>query len=81
MQTVEEVIARVLDINAATITDQTSPNDIEQWDSFNALLLVTELEKNFHVSFSLEEVVAVKKVGDIKTILNKHNVNVSKTRM
>ncbi|MEK7083162.1 MAG: acyl carrier protein [Patescibacteria group bacterium] len=77
MKTVEELIAHVLHIDASNITDATSPNDIENWDSFNGLVLVTELEKEFNVSFSLDEVVAVKNVRDIKTSLKKHGVNIA----
>lgn len=79
MKTVEEVIAKVLEIDRSVITDATSPNDIENWDSFNGLVLVTELEKVFHVSFSLDEIVAVKNVGDIKKSLKHHGINISGT--
>lgn len=78
MKTVEEVLSKVLGIDSKTIADATKPEDIESWDSFNGLVLVTELEKNFKVSFSIEEVVEVKKVGDIKKILKRHGVNLYK---
>lgn len=77
MKTVEEVIAKVLQIDRSMITDASSPNDIENWDSFNGLMLVTELEKTFNVSFSLDEIVVVKNVGDIKAALKKHGVNIA----
>ena len=76
MKTVEEVIAQVLHIDLSGITDASSPNDIEDWDSFNGLLLVAELEKMFNVSFSMDEIVVVKNVGDIKSALKKHGVNI-----
>ena len=69
-------MGRVLNIDSRTITDATKPEDIESWDSFNGLVLVTELEKNFKVKFSLEEVVSVKNVGDIKKILKGHGVKI-----
>ena len=75
MKTVEEIIAHVLNIDSASITDASSPQTIEDWDSFNGLVLVTELEKAFNVSFSLDEVVTVKNVGDIKAALKKHGIN------
>lgn len=77
MKTVEEVIAKVMQIDRSIITDASSPNTIENWDSFNGLMLVTELEKTFNVSFSLDEIVLVKNVGDIKSALKKHGVNTS----
>jgi len=74
MKTVEEVIARVLKIDPFVITDDSGPHNLENWDSFNGLLVVTELEKTFNVSFSLEEVIAIKNIGDIKRALEKHGV-------
>lgn len=76
MKTVEEILEKVLKVNAKTISDSTKPEDIESWDSFNGLVLVTELEKNFNVEFSLNEVVSVKKVGDIKNILRGHGLKI-----
>lgn len=74
MKTVEEVLGKVLNIEPAKITDETGPSNTEAWDSFHALLLVNELENNFGVKFTLEEVIAVKTVADIKTVLYKHGV-------
>lgn len=65
-------------VGANVIADNMKLEDIENWDSFHGLTLVTELEKNFNVRFSLEEIVEIKKVGDIKTILKRHGVNIYK---
>lgn len=78
MKSVENVLAFVLGIDVGAVADNTKPEDVESWDSFNGLILVTELEKNFNVQFSLEEIVEVKKVGDIKEILKRHGVNIHK---
>ena len=78
MKRVEDVLVAVLGVETSAITDNTKPADIENWDSFNGLILVTELEKNFKVQFSLEEIVAVKRVADIKKILKHHGVNIRK---
>lgn len=78
MKTVEEVLAQVLGVDPKSISNSTKPEDIENWDSFNGLILITELEKNFNVQFSLGEIVEVKKVGDIKKILKHHGVSVYK---
>ena len=69
-------MSKVLGVNPITIANSTKPEDIDSWDSFNGLVLVTELEKNFKVKFSLEEVVSVKNVGDIKKILKRHSVKI-----
>ena len=41
-------------------------DNTEGWDSFNGLLLATELEKEFKVKFTMEDIVSIKNVGDIK---------------
>ncbi len=76
MKPVEEVLAKVFNMEASKITDATGPANTEAWDSFNGLLLVTELEKTYNIKFSIEEIVGVKNVADIKTALRKHNVEI-----
>ena len=68
------LISRVLDIDKNLITDLTSPENTESWDSFNALVMVSELELEFEVHFSIEEVYSVTCVKDIRDVLRQHNV-------
>lgn len=72
----KQVLLRVLKVNAEEINDKSSPENISGWDSFNGLMLVTELEKEFHVKFTIDEIVAVNDVKDIKDALRKHGVNI-----
>jgi len=74
MSRLKKIITQVLEIPAEKITDKTSPDNTPSWDSFNGLMLVSELEKAFGVSFTMAEVVAVKRVADIKKYLKKHGV-------
>ena len=71
----EEVVAKVFGIDASIVTDKTSPDNTEEWDSFNGLLLVTELEKTYDVEFTIEEVIAGRDVSDIRKALGKHGVS------
>lgn len=66
------IISRVMSVPASQINDQSSPETIERWDSFNGLVLVDELEAEFQIKFTLDEVLDVKNVGDIKKYLRKH---------
>lgn len=74
MKRLKAILSKVLEIEEDKINDETSPNNVETWDSFNGLLLVSELENNFKVKFTLEEVTSVKCVKDIKEVLNRHGV-------
>lgn len=74
MEKLTTLIARVLNVDENILNDNSSPETISEWDSLNGILLVIELEKNFNVKFTMDEVVAVQKVSDIKDALRKHNV-------
>jgi len=74
MKKLNDILARVLEMSVESITDETSPANVPSWDSFNGLMLVSELEREFNVHFTMEEVVAVKNVKDIKEALQRHGV-------
>ena len=74
METLAELVARVLDINKLDIADDSSPETISSWDSFNSLMLIAELEKNFNVKFSIDEVTEIKHVRSIKDLLEKKGI-------
>ena len=74
MKRLNLVISKVLCIDEHTITDETSPENVETWDSFNGLMMVSELERIFNVHFSLTEITSVKSVKDIRLCLERHGV-------
>ena len=74
MLTLKELVAKVLDIEKEALNDESSPENIPLWDSFNGLMMVSELENNFNVKFTIDEVVAVRKFKDIKDALKRHGV-------
>ena len=75
MKRLKIILSKVLDIEENTITDSTSPETVDSWDSFNALMMVSELENNFKVKFTMDEVINIKCVKDIINTLNKYGIN------
>ena len=71
------IISKVFSIPISEISDESSPETIESWDSFNGLILVDELENNFNIKFSVSEIIDVKNVKDIKRHLNDHGVDLN----
>ena len=74
MKRLKQILINVLDIEEEQIKDETTPDDVENWDSFGGLMLALELEKEFDIQFTTEEVVGVACIGDIKYYLKKHGV-------
>ena len=72
---VNVIVAKVFSLPESKITDESSPESIESWDSFNGLVLVDELETYFKIKFSISEITDVKTVSDIKRHLKNHNVS------
>jgi len=68
------LIAKVLNVPASEINDESTPESIERWTSFNGYVLLYELETSFNVKFSIDEAMDVKNVADIKRHLNNHGV-------
>ena len=63
------VAAKVLGVAPETLSDASSPESVPTWDSLNGLLLVSELEKSFDVTFTMDEILAVERLGDFRALL------------
>ena len=48
-----------------TITDSTSANDIDEWDSLAHLSLVTEIMKAFSVQLTLDDINTCTNIGEL----------------
>ena len=69
--------AKVFSIPLTDVSDESGPENIESWDSFNGLVLVDELENNFKIKFSISEITDVKTISDIKRHLKNHDVPIN----
>jgi len=72
---VKKILSNILGVDVVTITDDMSPQSVERWDSFTGLMLMSELEREFGVSFDLDDVASITNVGDIYRVLSKHGVS------
>ncbi len=53
---IRALFADVLRVPTAGITDETTPERIENWDSFNQMVLISAFEEEFNISIEPEEV-------------------------
>jgi acyl carrier protein len=68
------IIAKVMDISINEINDNSSPETIPSWDSFNSYILLDELETEFKTEFTIDEITETKNVSDIKKNLKIHGI-------
>lgn len=64
-----EVFRDVFDDEDITVTERTTAADIEDWDSLSHITLVSAVEDEFRMKFSMKEVVEMKNVGEMAAIV------------
>jgi acyl carrier protein len=69
MNRLKDIFASVLGIGPETITPGTSPENTPSWDSLNAIVLITEIEKAFDVKFSYDEAMGVRNFGEVVALV------------
>jgi acyl carrier protein len=68
---VRDILADVLDLPDLTVTEQTTAEDVEGWDSFNHINIVVALESRFGIKFHTAEVEELRNVGDLMELVEK----------
>lgn len=71
-----EIFAKVLSISSSEVSDVTSPENTPSWDSFNALMLVSEIEKEFSIQFGAADVADIRNVSDLKAVMRKRGIDI-----
>lgn len=72
---VEEIIAKVFNVDPGELDDLSSRDTIPGWDSMGHLTLITALEEHFGVKISIANAMEMVSVGKIKEILRGYKVN------
>ena len=71
-----DAIAAVLDVDAATLTDESSPETVPSWDSLNHLNIALAVESEFGVALTADQVIAMSSIAAIRSALRGYGVEV-----
>ena len=63
LKKVNEIFIDVLDDEDIVLTQETTANDVEDWDSLTHIQLIVAVEKQFKIKFTSSEIQAFKNVG------------------
>ena len=65
-----KIISKILGIQEAIISDESSRKNIKAWDSLKHIRLMLSIEEEFEIDpFSMDEIVEMTSVAKIKSVL------------
>ncbi|MFT5759373.1 MAG: acyl carrier protein [Alteromonadaceae bacterium] len=66
---VQDIFRDIFDEDDLMINDETSSNDLDDWDSLNHINLVSAIEQEFKIKFALGELMELKDVGSMVDLM------------
>lgn len=63
------IFRKVLKNDSLVLTEPTTAADVDGWDSLTNMQLITEIEKRFVLRFTFREIVKLKNVGDLCSVI------------
>lgn len=64
-----DIIASVLNIEAATLSEQSNAMNTPNWDSLRHIEVILAVETAYNIRFAINEVVNMQNLGDMRTVL------------
>jgi acyl carrier protein len=74
-QRVKELLAEVLQMPPAAITDELAMKDVDAWDSLKHIELIVSLEQSFDIQLTFDDIVAMQSVRDINRVLKERKAS------
>ena len=68
---VQEVFREELELDDLVLSDETTADDVEEWDSLSHVQLVVALKKAFGIKFTSREILSWDNVGDLVDCISK----------
>ena len=66
----QNVFRHVFDDRKLLISRETTAADIEDWDSLAQISLITKIESDFGISFTVDEMVSLQNVGEMIDLID-----------
>ena len=71
---VQDIFRDILDNDEIVLSDETTADDIEEWDSLSHIQLIVAIEKFFSVKFTSKEILSWKNIGELIDCLLQKNI-------
>ena len=70
----EEILTDVFDVDKSDLTDETTPDELETWDSVTHMDIIARFEENFDIEFEVEEITEMDTIGNMKEVLRQKGI-------
>lgn len=75
-----QLIGKVLGVDASQLTEESNAQNTPKWDSLRHIEVVFAMENAFHVRFTMPEISGLRKLGDIRKLLETKNVHLNEAQ-
>ena len=69
-QRLEKVMRETFDNQTISINNEMTANDVEEWDSLSHIELIINIETEFKLKLSVNDIINLKNVGDMITMID-----------
>lgn len=69
LEKVNDIFHDVFDDDSIVVVEETTADDVEDWDSLMHITLISEVESEFGFKFQMKDVVGMKNVGEMLDII------------
>jgi len=67
-----ELVSELFDIDPSVVSDELTPEDVDQWDSLNHLRLVTAVEQEFEIKLSTSDIESITSLAVLRALIEQH---------
>lgn len=69
LEKINDIFHDVFDDDSIVVVEETTADDVEDWDSLMHITLISEVESAFGFKFQMKDVVGMKNVGEMIDII------------
>ena len=69
MKKLDKILCEVLRLSEEDLVDTLMMSDVERWDSLTHMDLVTSIEQGLGIEFSMDDIISMKDVLTIRTVV------------
>lgn len=69
IEELQEIFREIFDDEELVLTNETTADDIEEWDSLTHMQLILEIEKKYNIRFTTAEIKKAANVGEFIQII------------